>query len=237
MIKIIEDSISNEKYFFRKVSEINKLPEPDYVDNYVTDFSGWIYTCITGCSSLSAMKKGKEKEKVINNERIKAWRSSKLYQSLDSNWRMLYNDLANKDGKALKISDLKIRDSAMYGKPDLIFVNDLEGIACIIEIKFSNKIMPEGGWPNARCQLWAYSKADILKKYKKIYLVCENYTEDNSAVSANKIIAIDSSDVAFDKKNQEFFDFYKSFEFEKPTRAEYSRLKFLKSIPQLPEIG
>lgn len=238
MNDVIEKILFRDKYYFQKISDTEKLPEPDYVDNFVTDFSGWIYKCTTGQSSIVAMKKGKEKEKTMNETRIKAWKESLLHKNLGSNWRMIYNDLANKDNPALKISDLKIRNSPIYGKPDLIFVDDTSRIACIIEIKHSNKMMPAGGWPNARCQLWAYSKIDILKKYSKIYLVCENYADNGELTFINRTVAIDSNDRFFNEENQKLFDLYKSFENTKPTRVAYIQSSQIrKPLPQLPTIG
>ena len=151
---------------------------------------------------------------------------------------MLYSDLINKESPALKISDLEVRSSPLYGKPDLIFVDDISGIACIVEIKHSNKMMPDGGWPNARCQLWAYSRIDILKKYSRVYLICENYMDNDNSVFANGIVTIDSSDLNFNEENQKLFNHYKSFESKKPTRKEYGRLNEIrKAFPPLPSIG
>lgn len=241
MNEIIKKNLFSEKYYFQKTSNVEKLPAPDYVDNFVTDFSGWIYKCVTGKSSILAMKKGKEKERVINEVRIKekekAWANSLLNKSLNSDWRLLYNDLTGEDNAALQISDLKIRGSSLYGKPDLIFADDISSVACIIEIKNSNKMMPDGGWPNARSQLWAYSKIDILKRYSKIYLVCENYADDGDSAFANRIVVIDADDFHLNEENKRLFERYKSFEDEKPTRAEYGKIDLSrKPLPMLPPI-
>ncbi len=48
------------------------------------------------------------------------------------------------------------------GRPDLVFKHKKTGEVLIVEIKVTDAEIPDGGWPNLRAQLWAYSLADAF---------------------------------------------------------------------------
>lgn len=226
-MEIITHAVFTEDYFFEKVSNPEKLPKPDYVDNWVTDFAEWLYKCTVGKSSHHAKQKGKIKEKQIDNWRISA--SNNLLSLLGSDWKIIYKGVGDDTCEPLKISEYTIRGECITGKPDYIFVNDAASTACIVEVKYSNKTMPRGGWPNARAQLWLYSKIDILNKYNNVYMCCENYGDGvNGNVELKSRISFQSQDSLFNKKNLDLFLKYKSYENELPNRKEFHLLELNK---------
>lgn len=219
-MEIITQAIFTGNYYFEKINNSEKLPKPDYVDNWVTDFAEWIYKCTAGKSSYNAKRKGKIKEKEIDSWRFLA--SNNLLSLLGSEWRIIYKGVGDETCEPLTISEYTIRGECITGKPDYIFANDTTSTACIVEVKYSNKTMPRGGWPNARAQLWLYSKIDILKKYNNVYLYCENYGDDiNGNAELKSNISFQSQDNLFNKVNLELFLKYKSYENELPNRKEF----------------
>lgn len=213
------DSIDfcSDDYFFQKISNLDRLPEPDYVGNNVSDFSGWIFKCTTGRSSSLVLKNGIAGEAKVCKAKIIESRKNSLFSS---EWSLIYQGTVDRRD-SFTISDFKVRDEPIKGAPDFAFENKSKDSLCIVEIKFSdraNVVMPVGGWPNARAQLWLYSKIDEFKKYKKIYLACEQWGNGENGVARKGVFKVRAEDPQFNRKNMDLFALYKSYEFKKASK-------------------
>lgn len=83
---------------------------------------------------------------------------------LDSVWQPLFIDDFSDTQAPLESTLLRVNDQLIFGRPDYLFFNRATKTALIVEVKSSNaRSLPEQGWPNLCCQLWAYGHLDKVQ--------------------------------------------------------------------------
>lgn len=151
---------------------------PEKVGGTVTHFTDWIYSLYIPSKSEDSLRRGRDLEGGVINEKMKP-KDVSLYDKgwipvpAHADWALIYNGMSPSENVALKISALKINQAPIFGKPDLVFQETSSGTILIVEIKISEAIIPDGGWPNLRAQLWAYSKIDNWARSSDTLLVGE----------------------------------------------------------------
>ena len=100
----------------------------------------------------------------------------------------------------------------MWGKPDYVFQEVATGRVLIVEVKGTRvERMPSDGWPDVRCQLWAYAQADVLRAAPQRLLACEVWDYYRPAERlARGFGRWDADDFGFDFLCRRLFAVYQS---------------------------
>ncbi len=188
-----------------------KTNRPVRVGDTVTDFTDWIYSLYIPKKNERSLQLGRRCEKDVQVEKMNLESNKSLEKDLisipaDSEWKLVYNGMSTSDSAALRISALMVNQQPIFGKPDLVFQEYSSGRILIVEIKISEAPIPDGGWPNLRAQLWAYSKIDMWSKARDILLVGEiwGYKEGFRLRRAMRWQPIDLED-----ENMQLYELYK----------------------------
>lgn len=149
---------------------------PKSKENTVTAFTDWIYSLYAGEQMPSDLAHGSAMESLIEAKR-KAQAATRNHWP-DSMFKLIYNGMGDNPDPALRISRLRIDGQCLMGRPDLVFQNLKTDELLIVEIKVSDADPPDGGWPNLKAQLWAYSLADAFADYQNVYLLAEIWKKE-----------------------------------------------------------
>ena len=186
-----------------------KISHPKYAGNYVTDFSGWVYSLCHLNFFIDNREKGKSGEKEVQRKFKEHLQYKKsLDKPMHSDWELDYFDDLQGNTPPLCISSLTVKGDCLYGKPDYVFKHKSTGDIIIVDIKISDKEIPSDGWPNLRAQLWAYSKIDRYINAPKVTLVGEVW--DGKPPKRRGAVRWSAFDEKFNKENKELFDLYAS---------------------------
>src|SRR5690606_785060 len=117
-----------------------------------TGFTSWIFGLYESRRDARKLELGRQLEREVVARRIPVPEHSR--------WKLEYDGTSRSKQEPLSIPSLLVNGQALRGKPDLVFREKKANRVVIVDIKISNAFIPSDGWPNARAQLWAYSKAD-----------------------------------------------------------------------------
>jgi hypothetical protein len=154
---------ASDKYVLRRASS-RRLN-----DSTVSGFTDEVYrTYQSRRDSEDVLKAGSDAQAAISEHR-------KIHpRKMLPGWRLIYEDTSSKADQVFKISRLRVNGQALTARPDLVFARPDGSEALIVEVKvFRGFAVPDGGWPNLRAQLWAYSWIDDLQHFSRIRLVGE----------------------------------------------------------------
>lgn len=140
----------------------------------VTSFTKLVYSLYIAKVDRRRLEDGKRAERKMPDY----WEAKGRAAESHTNWSLLYKDGDNKE--SLRISRLAIGNQILWGRPDLVFINEKSNELMIVERKCAGDRIdiPDDGWPNLRAQLWAYSHIDSFRKYSKIHLVGEIWKKE-----------------------------------------------------------
>lgn len=155
------------------ISATQKLP--GFRGYSVSAFAGWVMELYGIRSTESSLQRGREGEAQV--------RASRIPIPTSERWKLIHDGMTLSDlqYKSFQASQLQIDGHSLRANPDLVFRQaqylDLpspkECDLVIIEVKCTDAPIPQDLWPNARCQLWSYSKIDEFAFAGEIYLVGE----------------------------------------------------------------
>jgi hypothetical protein len=185
--------------------------KPAYKDTYtVSDFSSWVYSLYGYRKNYSQLERGKEIERAIADALSET--------PMASGWELVFQDPLNEqDRPAKKISTLRVNNSPLWGMPDLVFREKKTGKILIVERKSSNAKVPDGGWPNLRTQLWAYSKIDEWADAPEIICAAEIWGFDyQKNLSVRAVLGWNPRGSAYEKYCSDLFKVFCMCAPEKP---------------------
>jgi hypothetical protein len=189
-----------------------KSHPPERIGNRVSDFTDWIYSLYIPDKKEADLRRGKDLERAVLAEKGKIVGDlpyDKSWIPIPGNpqWRLIFNGMCDSSDYAYRISALTIHGRPIFGKPDLVFQERSTKRILIIEIKISEAAIPDGGWPNLRAQLWAYSKIDVWADTPDMLLIGEVWGFERG-------LRLRRSQrwqpQALEAQNGELFDLYKS---------------------------
>ena len=151
----------------------------------VSSFTDWIYDLYAPNRSLSGLLTGTEKEPLVEIKRKADAAARNRWK--DSMCKLIYRGMGDDPDDPLTISKLRINGICVQGRPDLAFQNKKTGEILIVEVKVSDAHPPDGGWPNLRAQLWAYSLADRFSDAPRVHVGGEVWRTDLSRLVPIKI--------------------------------------------------
>jgi hypothetical protein len=175
---------------------------------FVSDFSDWVFRLYETGPLQWQLEYGKQVERWVDTLAVRRH----LDVFLDTGWELYYRDPLDGTGEALCISSLTIAGEAMRGRPDIVFRNRRTGDLIIVERKASQWPMPSDSWPNARAQVWCYSRADLFSYIDapRVTLVVEAWRQSpERAIAFNGIATWDSQDAGLNRDMQRLFDIYR----------------------------
>jgi hypothetical protein len=196
-----------------------KTPQPT-----ASAFSQWVYSLYSGAL-------GNEEDRVSGTEAEKeiwARRKRSAINSIDNaylrraqpDWMLTYNGLHLREqnhAEYLTIPHLKVNDEALRASPDLVYSVQGGSELIIVEIKFSQQLIPKNLWPNIWAQLWCYAQLDTSLKARKVTVIGEiwgrawpyGYTPDRQQVICLRaLVRRDPRVAAFDRFFRRLFDIY-----------------------------
>lgn len=183
---------------------LGKLPKTPELT--VTNFCKWIYSFYSPPPRLAQLEEGKKVEITVDTFFLR--RNLNVY--IERGWSVCYRDTFDNSIDSLKIDALRIKGSALYGKPDIVFKHEDSGDIIIVERKASQSTMPSDSWPNVRAQLWCYSKANVFLNAPNIMLVAEAWRQSkNGAIAPNGVVTWNSQDSDLNQSMQELFEIYR----------------------------
>lgn len=141
----------------------------------VSGFTDWVLELHGIRSPIASLQMGSDAEARVRLLRVPVPTSTR--------WDLIHDGmtLADLQRRTFQISDLAIDGYPLRANPDLVF-RPAQDLGCeeesrrdvvIIEVKCTDAPIPDDLWPNARCQLWAYSKIDNFASATEVYLVGE----------------------------------------------------------------
>lgn len=170
---------------------------------YVTDFTDWLFDIHTKDRNPDSIARGIALEPLIEKKRLASDKFLENYSH--SQWKLDYRGMSENPDPALKISSLRVNQQCLWGRPDLVFKHKKSGEFLILEIKVTNFTPPDGGWPNLRAQLWAYSHADKFAVAPRIFLASEVWRDD---LTEGCPIIMPLHDEMWRNQNEELFRIY-----------------------------
>lgn len=187
------------RFSYKTLVRLGGFFPPIETGRTVTAFTDWVFRLYKPQRDYVAMKRGAHFEREIARKRIR--------YPQHTGWKLIYDGMNGSEEQALPISELAIKGSPIYGKPDLVFREKKTGRIMILEIKVSERDIPSDGWPNLQAQLWAYSKIDTWKHAPEIILVSEVWSY-SYGVRRRGTIRYLQGDPLFETQNRKLFDVY-----------------------------
>jgi hypothetical protein len=187
--------------------------------NRVTDFSSWIFEAMHGPSSAESLAAGKRGERAVaefKRRLFREWPLAKAY----ADWELIACDPLFDEPVPLRISQLRVNNSPLYGMPDYAFLNKRTATVLVIEIKtrklplgWTLESEPSDGWPNLRAQLWAYGHIDEFRDIATTILLVgeiwrESYDGSRRTYEPLNTYRWNLRDEHFYSQNQELFEIY-----------------------------
>lgn len=162
----------------------------------VSDFSSWVYGLHSKSDAEDGLILGALAEAAVLRRRTQQKLILGVAGPTDKNWELVHCGMAvfseyNKYEKAIEIPSLTVNGCSLWGSPDLVFVNEQEQKAIVVEIKYSRAPIPSNLWPNVWAQLWAYAQIPWLKKMSHVELVGEVWGDSG----ARGYLRIDEAEV------------------------------------------
>jgi hypothetical protein len=183
--------------------------------NRVTSFSNWIYRIHHPETQFSPAQRegGRQVENLVQvrKERVaqerRAQREHIGEPMLDNVWQPLFIDDFSDTQAPLESSLLRVNNQSIFGRPDYLFFNHATKTALIVEVKSSDThSLPEQGWPNLRCQLWAYGHLDeVQARAEHIILVGEVWGKQLGQAVLRQTYQWDLTDQRFHNEQKALF--------------------------------
>jgi len=156
-----------------------KTRPPEDPQPTASAFAQWIYSLYGKASgSDEELEAGRAVEKSVWDRRKDTFGciDNAFLRKTKSDWTLVHNGLqvgeANKS-EFYSIKDLLVNGEPLRASPDLVYINDKNSEALIVEIKYSRLLITSNLWPNIWAQLWCYSQIDIAIKAQKATVVGE----------------------------------------------------------------
>lgn len=198
-----------------------KLREPT-----VSAFADWIYSLYTMAPTVKDLERGRQAEVKIQLRRFERQRRIDSMSNVPvSEWTLVHNGMSPlATSKALltthghsyfEIPSLRVGSQPLRASPDLLYRHRETHDTVLVEIKFSNKIIPSNLWPNVWAQLWAYAQIPQLRDSPTIRAAGEVWGEVNDIekyppICLRRVIVHNPRDATFDCFFRQLFDIYRS---------------------------
>lgn len=176
-----------------------KILPPIEAGTSVSHFTDWLYRLYVPEKDYARLAVGRRLEREVALKRIAV--------PTHGRWKLIYNDLDEKDRASLTIPKLRIGGAPLKAKPDIVFKERSTGRILIIEIKVTDKRIWANGWPNLRAQMWAYSKIEQFETAPEILLVTEVWGLRPS-LHRRQVLGWKGSDQTLEQQNSELFSIY-----------------------------
>ncbi len=198
---------------------------PKFREPTVSAFSDWIYSLYTKSKNKMALERGSQAEAAIQ---IKRFESQNLIDSMSnvplSEWQLVHNGmrklatptelLTPQAQTFFEIPSLRVGSQPLRASPDLLYRHRETRDAVLVEIKFTNKVIPSNLWPNVWAQLWAYSKIPQLNDSPTIRAAGEVWGEVTDLlkyppVCLRRVVVHNPRKASFDSFFSQLFDIYR----------------------------
>lgn len=150
----------------------SRAPKPQ-----ASSFSAWVFNLAhpkyRDARNYRALMMGKEGERRIEYHKLWAQhtRLPKPGNNRIPGWSLLFSDPLDGSASPFKASALTVGGQPLMCLPDVVFKNKETSELLIIERKITkSEVIPDAGWPNAKAQLWCYSRIDEFQSAPSIYL-------------------------------------------------------------------
>lgn len=199
---------------------------PKFREPTVSAFTEWIYSLYTIAPSKIDLERGRLAETDIQLRRFESRRRIDSLSNVPvSEWALVHNGmrpltrskvlLTPRAQSYFEIPSLRVGSQPLRASPDLLYRHRETHDAVLVEIKFSNKVIPSNLWPNVWAQLWAYSQIPQLRDSPTIRAAGEVWGEVNDIrmyppVCLRRVVVHNPRSTQFDSFFRQLFDIYSS---------------------------
>lgn len=187
--------------------KLAKEKAPEKIAFTASAFSDWVYSLYRKQPNLLGMAKGRAAEEL--------WDKPPPYNPTfsiinSSSWKLTYCGIG-KEGdaaKTLSAPSLQILGTPMKCKPDLVYLNNWDSCAVIIEVKCTTQPLPRSLWPNIWAQLWSYSKIQQFAALEHLLVVAEIWAIYGKSLVLRRMVRRNPRREVFDRFYTQLFDIY-----------------------------
>lgn len=199
---------------------------PKFQEPTVSAFADWIYSLYTIAPTKMDLERGRQAEAAIQLRRFERFsRIDSMSNVPVSEWTLVHNgmsplptskELLMPHGHShFEIPSLRVGSQPLRASPDLLYHHRETHDAVLVEIKFSNKVIPSNLWPNVWAQLWAYAQIPQLQDSPTIRAAGEVWGEvidirEYPPVCLRRVVVHNPRDAQFDSFFSQLFDIYRS---------------------------
>ena len=181
-----------------------RLKPLERFDPTVNSFKEWVRSLYLASRDPRKMADGQAAERVITRRFIRG--------PEHGDWVVDYDGTADSPAAALPIADLSIGGKPLWARPDYVLRHRESDEILLLEFKWSpSSRIPSDCWPDARAQVWAYSKIDRWKHAPRMTLVCEvwGWHTVGLSIAPRRIYRWNRDDREFAAGPSILFDHYK----------------------------